>query len=410
MSLSSNFLDRKKERQSLRKYYSNYYNGNYLRDYRFIFDDKTIHKYNDVLTHKKYLTSEEAKKKALNFLVSPNHMGKKGVLLNEITYYKSLDDYKKGNNQERYSDRFFFDFDIEDDRVDDIKSGMKDAYKNLKGSAKRERIEDLRSDFRDLIFNEDLILPTFKEASSLCEYLEGLGLKPYLIFSGSKGFHVNVFFDEKKLLNISQISYSLAKSYKDKLDLNYLDLSVNKDAKKRSQRVQYSYHSKTNLLTIPIDRESSYDDVLSIIEKNKRSPIPFQISDYKSPDEFNDMLVRLDNDIGLKLKKRQKDLENLNLQRKKALKRKYKGNVQSFSDIDMRELANAYGIDGISKGDRIIVKCPFHNDSNPSAVVFRERFHCSTCNLTLNYYDFISKMENTNDKKAIMQKLNDIVR
>ena len=228
--------------------------------------------------------------------------------------------------------------------------------------------------------------------------------------SGSKGFHINLFFDEKKLLNISQISYSLANSYKNKLDLRYLDLAVNKDAKKRSQRVQYSYHSKTNLLTIPIDRESSYDEVLSIIEKNKRSPIPFQIRDYNSPEGFNRMLVKLDNDIGLKLKRRQKDLENRNLQRKMLLKRKYKGNVKSFSDIDMRELANAYGIDGISKGDRIIVKCPFHNDSNPSAVVFRERFHCSTCNLTLNYYDFISKMENTNDKKVIMQKLNDIVR
>lgn len=410
MSSSSKIIKRKRERESLKKYYSNYFNGNYLRDYRFIFDDKSIHKYNDVLSYKKYKTSEEAKKKSLNFLVSPNHMGRKGVLLNEITYFKSLDDYKNGNNQERYSDRLFFDFDIEDDRVDNIKSEMKDAYNDLKGSAKRERIEDLRSDFRDLIFNEDLILPTFKEASSLCDYLESVGLKPYLIFSGSKGFHINLFFDEKKLLNISQISYSLANSYKNKLDLRYLDLAVNKDAKKRSQRVQYSYHSKTNLLTLPIDRESSYDEVLSIIEKNKRSPIPFQIRDYNSPEGFNRMLVKLDNDIGLKLKRRQKDLENRNLQRKKLLKRKYKGNVKSFSDIDMRELANAYGIDGISKGDRIIVKCPFHNDSNPSAVVFRERFHCSTCNLTLNYYDFISKMENTNDKKVIMQKLNDIVR
>ena len=410
MSSSSKIIKRKRERESLKKYYSNYFNGNYLRDYRFIFDDKAIHKYNDVLSYKKYKASEEAKKKSLNFLVSPNHMGRKGVLLNEITYFKSLDDYKNGNNQERYSDRLFFDFDIEDDRVDDIKSEMKDAYNDLKGSVKRERIEDLRSDFRDLIFNEDLILPTFKEASSLCDYLESVGLKPYLIFSGSKGFHINLFFDEKKLLNISQISYSLANSYKNKLDLRYLDLAVNKDAKKRSQRVQYSYHSKTNLLTLPIDRESSYDEVLSIIEKNKRSPIPFQIRDYNSPEGFNRMLVKLDNNIGIKLKRRQKDLENRNLQRKKLLKRKYKGNVKSFSDIDMRELANAYGIDGISKGDRIIVKCPFHNDSNPSAVVFRERFHCSTCNLTLNYYDFISKMENTNDKKVIMQKLNDIVR
>lgn len=79
------------------------------------------------------------------------------------------------------------------------------------------------------------------------------------------------------------------------------------------------------------------------------------------------------------------------------------------NDIDMRELARAYGIDGKSDGEKIIVLCPFHNDHNPSGVIFKERFHCSTCNITLNYYDFIAKMEGTNDKEVILKKLHELV-
>ena len=395
-----------KKNKPLKQYYANYYNENYLRDYRYIFDDEKIHKYNDVLTRKNFRGGEI---RALTFLNHRNHTGVNGTLLNELTYFKSLDDYKEANNDERYSDRLFFDFDIEDDRVTSIKTEMKEVIASANDDVKQEMLDDLKSDFRDLIFDEDLILPTFQEASSLCSYLEKEGLKPYLIFSGSKGFHINIFFDELKLMNISKISYSLASSYKEKLDLKYLDLAVNKDAKKRSQRVQYSYHSKTNLLTLPLSRDLSYDEVLAIIEKNKRNPIEFNLGDYKASEDFNKSLVRYDDSINVKLLKRQRELDAINKQRQKRAKRKYNGQVKSFREIDMKELVRAYGIDGKDKGDRIIVKCPFHSDNNPSAVVFDKRFYCSTCNMSLNYYDFISKMEETTDKATIMKKLNDLL-
>ena len=69
----------------------------------------------------------------------------------------------------------------------------------------------------------------------------------------------------------------------------------------------------------------------------------------------------------------------------------------------MRDLVRAYGIDGKDRGDRISVKCPFHDDNNPSAVVFKERFHCSACNITYNYYDFISEMEDITDAREIIK-------
>ena len=85
------------------------------------------------------------------------------------------------------------------------------------------------------------------------------------------------------------------------------------------------------------------------------------------------------------------------------MKRKYGKDYKSFNDIDLRDIARSYGIDGKHDGDKLIVLCPFHNDTHPSGVVFKERFHCSTCNLTLNYYDFISRLEGTTDKDKIIE-------
>lgn len=402
-----NFKKRRSLKKSLNKYYSSYYNENYIRDFRFIYDDNRIHKFPDILNRKKNTGDRRI---ALTFLSRQKHEGFNGTLLHELSYFKSLDEYKKANNNERYSDRLFFDFDIEDDRVVNIKKGMKEIIDTEDDvDTKEATLEEFKSDFRSLIFDEDLILPTFNEASSLCEYLEEQGLKPYLIFSGSKGFHVHIFFNELKLNNISNISYSLANSFKKKLDLKYMDLGVNKDAMKRSQRVQYSYHSKTNLLTQPLSRDLLYDEVLSVIEKNKRKPIEFNIEDYKAPEEFNNNLIKFNNSISVRLQKRKKELDIINKERRERAKRKYNGQIDSLRDINMKELVKAYGIEGKEYGEGLTIRCPFHDDKHPSAVVFDKVFYCHTCDMSLNYYDFISKMENTTTKSNIMKKVDELV-
>lgn len=402
--------ERRKLKRSLIEYYDSYYNHHFLRDFRYIYDDKTIHKYNDVLNAKKYNELDNSKKKALHFLTSSNHLGRSGLLGGELSYFKNLNEYLQGNHQDRFHDRFFFDLDIEDARVDHIKSEMKDAISNLKGTSKSKKINELKSNFRKLILEDDLLLPIFKESQSLMNYLEGYDLKPYLVFSGSKGFHVNVFFSEMKLKNIHEISNSLANSFAKTLNLNYLDFSVNKDAHRRLQRVQYAIHSKTDLITLPLYENITYDETLKLIKKNKRVPIDFDYDSYLAPKEFNQMLSHLDEQIGIKLAREQKRKDDLVKQRRNFKKKKYKGKLKSFKDIDMRELIQAIGIPiSEDKGHKLIISCPFHDDKNPSSVVFEHRFHCSSCNLTLNYYDFISKYYGIQDKKAIMKQLNDLI-
>lgn len=413
-------IKRHRLKKSLREYYSNYYNNNFLRDFRYLIDKPKIYydrdnnkKYSkgDYLHEWKYKKIDNSRKRALSFLTDINHSGNQGLLGGQIAYYHSLDEYHEGNYLDKYCDRLFFDFDVEDKRVSSIKDAMKETNQNLKGKERLARLNELKSDFRNLIFDSDLLFQTYDEARKLCLYLEDFDLKPYLIFSGSKGFHVNVFFKEMQLSNFSQISKSLALSYSKKLDFKTLDLNVfDKDRiHNRLQRCQYAYHSKTDLVTLPIPEVYDYDEAIALIKKNSMKPISFNYDDYLASEDFSQALSSMNDEFDRINARRQREIEYENNKRRQMQIKKYGKAFKSFQDIDMRDLAKSYGIDGEIKGDRLIVSCPFHNDKNPSAVVFKERFHCSTCNLTLNYYDFISKIEGISDKKEIMKKLHEFV-
>ncbi len=400
----------KKERKLLKPYYLEYYHNHFLRNFRYVFDKEKTFKNGRVqralnLSSYNYNKRDISCKLAPSFLIR-NAYNNDGLLGGEITYYKSLQDFKGGKIETRFCDRLFFDFDFEGSHeVDVIKCEIKKCNDELSGRERIERLSALKQDFRELIFCDDLLQDVFNETIRLCNYLQRFHLRPYLISSGSKGFHINVFFDEMQLTNLSQISEMLARSYSKELNLKHLDFNVfdKTKAHKRLQRVPYSTHSKTNLITRPLPLNITYEDMLSMLKSNKREVMHFSFDEYKAPKGFNNMLLKLDKEISFKNAQRQKDLELINLKKRQELKKKYKGKYQTFNEIDLRDIANAYGINGKSQGDKIIVSCPFHNDKNPSAVIFKERFYCSSCNLTLNYYDFISNLENTTDKHEIMK-------
>ena len=400
------------QRDKMRAYYQAYYNNNFLRNFRFIFD-KRQHFMKDgerieyqakSLTAFKYGKHDNSQKKAVNFLMA-NSRSKYGLLAGEITYYKTLEDFKQGKLEKRFCDRLFFDEDVEDHQVNSLKDKFKKANNELEGKELERKYQELQKEFQELIFEKDLLHDVFNETKALCEYLVKYGLKPYLIFSG-KGFHVNLFFNEIQLRNLSQISQTLAMTYTKELKLQYLDTNVfdKNKAHKRLQRCQYGMHSKSGLISRPLPIDCTYDEMLNQIKQRKKDPIDFNFNEMSAPEGFNNMLKKLDNEISFKNSQRQKELESINQAKRLQMQRKYGKSYKSFDEIDVREIANAYGIDGKHQGDRIIVNCPFHHDVHPSAVIFEKRFHCSTCNMTLNYYDFISKLEGTEDKDVIIKK------
>ena len=405
--------------KALRKYWRSYYNENMLRNYRFLYDKtqsfmkdgKRIEYEATSLKASKYV-EDDSLTKAPQWLLDKSAT-KYGTLAGEISYYKTLEDFKNGSLENRFCDRLFYDFDIDDNmQVKELKAEFKKANVELKGRNYHNKYVELQTRFKELIFEHDLLQSVFNEAKSLTHHLQRYGLKPFFVFSGSKGFHVNVFFDEMQLTNLSEISKSLANSYSKELGLHYLDYNVfeRTRAHKRLQRIQYATHSKTGLITRPLDPAITYDEMLEAITNKSRRPVDFNFTDHVAPAGFNRMLMKLDKEISFKKAERQKRLERENREKRIQMQKKYGKNYKSFNDIDLRDIASAYGIDGKRQGDKTIVNCPFHNDVHPSAVIYKERFYCSTCAMSLNYYEFISRLEGTTDKGEILDKAREFLR
>lgn len=399
---------------ALRKYYKAYYNEHMLRNYRFIFDKrqsfmkdgKRIDYEATSLKASKYTDNDDSLKRAPNWLIEKG-LKSYGTLAGEISYFKTFEDFKDGDIAKRVCDRLFFDFDIDNNvEVKTLKGEFKKANVELEGREYRNKYVELQDSFRELIFERDLLQDVFDNAKRLVDYLQRFGLKPFFVFSGSKGFHVNVMFNETPLINLSDIQKTLARTYIQQCGLNedYFDFNVfdRTRAHKRLQRIQYATHSKTGLITRPLDPAVTYDELLEVIQDRKRKPVAFDFNEYVAPQGFNNMLLKLDREIAFKKAERQKRLERENRQKRLALQKKYGENFKSFNEIDLRDIAGAYGIDGKHDANKIICKCPFHNDTHPSAVVYPQRFYCSTCAISLNYYEFISRLEGTTDKDKIL--------
>lgn len=396
------------------KYYRSYYNEHMLRNYRLIFD-KTQSFIKDGKLVEYDATSLKASKYVEDdsFTRAPNWILKKtceqyGTLAGEISYFKTFEDYRQGNIANRYCDRLFFDFDIDDNpEVKELKEEFKNANLELNGREYKRKYVELQKGFRELIFERDLLRDVFDNAKRLVEYLQRYGLKPYFAFSGSKGFHVNVFFNEMRLNNLSDIQKTLARTYINECNLNedYFDFNVfdRTRAHKRLQRIPYGTHSKTGLITRPLDPQITYDELLEVIQSKNRRPHQFDFNKYVAPAGFNNMLMKLDNEIAFKKAERDKQLKQQNLARKLELQKHYGKNYKSFTEIDLRDIASAYGISGRNDGNKTICICPFHNDTHPSAVIYPQRFYCSTCAISLNYYEFISRLEGTTDKDKILE-------
>lgn len=378
---------------TLKDYHQDYYNGNYYRDIRYFHE--ISHPY--FLNCKSYKNNIEPSETFFNFLNLNCRTGKCGFIGAEVSYYKTLDEYKKGNNWNRYSDRLFFNFNVDCDKVSAIKKEIHDTQANMVGKKRRERIKSLRNEFRTLIFEQNLLETSFKESTKLCNYLQNKGINPYLIVSGSEGLYVNVFFKEMQLNQIHSISKHLAKLFKRNLSLDTLDLAVNFNAHRILQRVPYTINSKTGLYCKPLSKELTYDEVLALMAKKDNTPAEFNIHEYYAPNTFNDLLKSLNEDFNNEIKK-----EN----RRKLTKSKSRLNGNLFKSVDLRDLALLIlGKPVASYENSNTYYCPFHDNEYPSAVAFDNRFYCSVCGVNLNKYDFVMQVTGAKTKNEMLMNM-----
>ena len=394
-------------RYTRKQFYQNFYNNHLFRDFLFVKANPNA-KYGTESPYLPYTSNIDFKKSITNFLIKYSNPKNRvhGAFYSQVTYYRNIGDLRSKDESNRYCNCLFFDFDSDSDILHDLKLEIEIAYNDLTGKDRLKRIAEIQQQYQNIIFTSDVLEKPFNDAKKLYDFFKSNDIKAYPVFSGSKGIHLYIFFKECQLTNLSEISHKLAASYKSALDLDTLDLAVNKDAIARKSRVIYSKHETSNLFTTPFDIESeSLSDVLE--SAVKQNVIPFDIADYTiTDDNFVNVLKEIDKTVTAK--------NNEIIAEKKKLNKLY--NAAAISDSekddifsDMRILLKLI----LGEPEREFkkynsYKCPFHDDNKPSARVYKKNFLCASENLHLNYFEFIRKFYDLNSDDEVKEKMADL--
>lgn len=385
----------------LKEYLSEFYNNKFIRDFTFLKTDPNA-KYQD----QPYLdpnNKEDYNKTIKNFVFKNVNKPKTfGYVAGQTAYYKHIADLRNKSRTNMYLSEIAFDFDVKDNILDAIKSNISYSF-IYRGNERLSRIKKYQKEYQDIIFGSDVLRPAFDDMMRLYEYFKQRQIKPYVKFSGSKGFHLHIFFNEVKLNNPAQLVHNLSMNLKNGLGLDTLDEAVAGDFGARKMRAPYGKHVVSDLFTIPFDPADTMEDVLE--SSRKRNIADFCRDDYVITDpDFLAAAIKSDQDYD-------EAILNQRLLNKAINKRKYRG--ERVEDItDMREIARKVLKDPAHVYEHYdYYYCPFHEDNTPSAQVSKERFLCKSEGLSLGvdgflrkYYHLKSNAEVSKLKRELMRK------
>jgi hypothetical protein len=197
-----------------------------------------------------------------------------------IYNHGTLGNLNRQNSEKMVYDGAFFDFDITNEVVHQIKKELQ-GLRSRGLKHEQEQQDELREKLRGLIIDEHIVEPAINDAKDFAiKFNKWFGSYLILFFSGCKGAHGYTCFKPIKNIDINRVLYWFAKEMKDKYNYQTLDLSVNEGAKSRLSRVPYSMHQYTGLTVVPLGIDDSYD---TIIDKSLNPVVEaFNREDYLS--------------------------------------------------------------------------------------------------------------------------------
>ena len=287
---------------NLSDFYHAYYNGHHFRDVTFRMKTPTSDKVKDLKFHPE--DHHPPYEKFRRFLINKFHHNSNADFMAGISHYPNYLTWASHNAVDVHTDRLFFDFDIKTDESKAIAKKITNALEGtavidgkdvrITGSERDKLLKEYRKEYQQLIFKEDLLLPVYTQTMRFIKLLDDeLHLRPYLIMSGSSGFHVNIFMPDQKLPYINHVRTMLHNTFYEKYNFNFMDDKV-LDAATRKQRVIYSKNPKSDLYVRPLPADISYDSMLKVIKGKRYDVDDFNIEEYYANSDFIETLHYLD--------------------------------------------------------------------------------------------------------------------
>jgi hypothetical protein len=320
---------------------------------------------------------------------------------------KDLLDFTNDKTQRIY-DRLFFDFDF--DKIPEI-SYLKDSINHAILTNNKQVKKELISKYHEHLLNNKTALKPLEELRKLTKFLDDKNIKSYPIFSGSKGFHLYIFFKptlfDKDSFNV--IAYDIFKHFRDTLKLQLLDENVFKNPSERIIRLPYFKHPVTELYTYPININDSYTEIIKGSFNPKINN--FNIANYVNATGNLELLELIKSrEITTKEQIKElkvKDNKIRNIQKQRLLKKVENNKDFKIVEKDCRKIANKFlGSPKYDNGKYLLYNCCFHHDTHPSLTVYEDRFVCH-CIGELNYLGFVMKYFNCDKNEGMRILLNE---
>ena len=313
--------------------------------------------------------------------------------------YASIYDYctvyqLKHNKQDQvYFDRAYFDFDISNTEIKNIKRSLTELRSQGLNYMASEQ-DEFRLQLTEQIFNKKVAKPAIDEGKLFAKiFKESFGKYPALFFSGFKGCHAYCFFEPSKLINpnktIEDFSYKIKNIY----NLQTMDLSVSKSALSRVARIPYSKHQLTGLSVVPFNVTDSYDEIIS--KSLKPTVEHFSMNNYST--NFNEHLHDIDEILESNRKIEKKENESPS--------KRLSWNYGAHGDVDHRrffEKILGEPVKDYPVKEYVMYCCPFpdHEDLKPSFMVHSKGYQCYGCNRNGDYMQFLKEYNGWDDNQV----------
>lgn len=285
------------------KFYSQFFNFHLFRDYYYFqrnngkLNIKTL----DINEEEIDIFSEEACneiiRNAVNKYLNNPSLELYGLLAYSLSFFNDPIHYSIHDDSYRYVDRLLFNFDcIVSDRLKDLIGRINSILSSSYRENKNLLLKKYRMEVNEILKESYPLDDCLWEANKVFTYFESLGLKPLMLYTGGRGFHINLFFDGLHLHHIKEINQYITNKLIDKFNL--ITLNNNHDTGIfRLQRIPYSVDQFTNLRCIPINNTTSTNKIINEAYTKKRnvSLIDFRFDDYKIDNpKYIDFLTRKD--------------------------------------------------------------------------------------------------------------------
>ena len=148
---------------------------------------------------------------------------------------------------------------VEDKEKEEIKNLTKDV------SNPNERDSIVRDYYYKKYTSSNYLKKPYDEALKVSKFIKDTwNIEPQLFFSGGKGVHLYILFNEVDIPNPDEVIKNFGLKLEEQLNITTLDPSVIKSPSTRVIKIPCSPHFKTKLYAMPFNMETSYFEMLDL--------------------------------------------------------------------------------------------------------------------------------------------------